>query len=72
MSRSRKKNPFLSFAIIPRGLVAHWKNQCNRSLRRIDDDQEIPNGKHYRKITDPWTRPDDGKQYWDDPKARRK
>jgi hypothetical protein len=72
MSRSRKK-PYVSFVCIGRGSMKKWKAQCNDKIRHkpIDDENEDL-GKIYKKVTNRWTAPDDGKTYWDEPKARRK
>ena len=37
------------------------KRKANRVVRR--DDEEIPNGNHYRRIVDRWSFPDDGKKW---------
>ncbi len=71
MSRSRKK-PYVSIVSIGRGSMKKWKNDCNNTLRNMPIDEENDLGKVYKKVTDRWTAPDDGRSYWDDPKARRK
>lgn len=32
----------------------YCKNYANRVIRRLDEDEEIPNGKAYRKYYDSW------------------
>lgn len=71
MSRSTKK-PYISWACHARGSMSKWKSQCNRSIRRIPVDKEIDDMSYVRKLNERYTAPDDGHQYWDDPRARRK
>lgn len=53
--------------------MKNWKNQCNRTLRNIPQEDEIPNGKFYIRMHDIWTSPSDGKTYHgNDPKYKRK
>lgn len=70
MSRSRKK-PYISIVCIGRGSMKKWKKQCNDTIRTqsIDPEKEIFSPK---KMICRWSAPDDGRSYWDDPKARRK
>lgn len=49
--------------------MAKWKTQCNRKVRKSYD---LEDGGYYKKAICRWMAPDDGKHYWDDPKARRK
>lgn len=49
-----------------------WKRNCNGKIRRIPIDDEIGNGKTYTRRVERYSAPDDGKHYWDDPKAYRK
>lgn len=71
MSRSRKKNPYVSLTCIGSraGMMKWWKKTCNKKIR---SDEEIPSGSHYKNIINRWSAPDDGKQLWDDPKGYRK
>lgn len=68
MSRSVKQ-PYVSNCVISEGDMKWWKRQCNGKIRRIPIDEDIG---YYKKHTNRWTAPDDGRHYWDDPKARRK
>ncbi len=69
MSRSRKKFPggwFLSHS----KSMGKWKNQSNRAVRKKD---EVASGSTYRRISDIWDSPSDGKLRWsDDQKSFRK
>lgn len=68
MSRSRKK-PYVGYG--EGKAIKIWKRESNRTIRRTNTDQNI--SKIYKKITDVWDSPRDGKcQFWDDPKATRK
>lgn len=71
MSRSRKK-PYVGSVCHSRGSIAKWKGQCNKKIRLMPVDEELGDMNYYKKISDAWNRPDDGKFYWDDPKGRRK
>ena len=48
MSRSYKHNPFCTDR--PHG-AKYWKRQANHKVRRT---LEVPNGKAYRKVYNPW------------------
>jgi hypothetical protein len=37
-----------------------WKKQASRSVRNVPIDEEIPNGKWYRRLEDNWSSPRDG------------
>lgn len=47
MSRSYKKYPFVK----DRDSAKWGKRYCNKKVRRTKD---VPNGKAYRKLTEPW------------------
>lgn len=67
MSRSYKK-PYWGNS----GGAKHWKKDANRKIRRSVD-EEIPDGKHFKKISDVWASPMETKHiYEDNPKLRRK
>lgn len=74
MSRSRKKNPYISNTCRGdrTGMMKDWKRECNRNIRRISLDEEMPKNNLYKKMNNPWLAPNDGKHYWDDPKGYRK
>ncbi len=57
MSRSRKKQPYLSPC--SSDTMKKWKKLSNRKVRRIskDPENEMP---HVKKINDRWNAPDDG------------
>lgn len=70
MSRSRKKNPYHS--LCGSGSMKEAKKQANIEVRRTND-EDLPDGKHYKKMNDRWSWPDDGKILLDDnPKWFRK
>lgn len=69
MSRSRKK-PFGSICCVSRRAMKDWRTQNNRTMRRNEDD--LPDGNHYKRINDVWNSPSDGKCRYDDPKSTRK
>lgn len=50
-----------------------WKKQCNSEIREKlkDLNLSIELG-DIKRMTNRWSAPDDGKTYWDDPKAYRK
>lgn len=52
--------------------MKEWKKQCNRGMRRISEEKEIPNGKYYKKVNDIWASPSDGKWFRGGPEWRRK
>lgn len=60
MSRSRTKHPYVSTTCCGDnpGNMKWWKRNCN--------------GKTYTRRVERYSAPDDGKHYWDDPKAYRK
>lgn len=68
MSRSRRK-PYINICCIGRGSMKAWKRQCNSSTRQRGVEEDI---RDWKKRTDRWSAPDDGKRYWNDPKERRK
>jgi hypothetical protein len=57
MSRSSKKNPIGPIASAGRGIMKLWKRQCNKRIRK----NECHDGSDYKKITDTWDSPTDGK-----------
>lgn len=61
MSRSRKK-PYLSITGGRAGEMAEWRTYANGKVRRIPITEELPNGSSYKKITDNWTSPQDGRK----------
>lgn len=69
MSRSKKK-PYIHNCCVTSTAVKQWKKECNKKVRRMSLDEDID--KVYKKLSDPWLSPGDGKGYWDDPKGRRK
>lgn len=69
MSRSYKK-PFVT--LCDAGVMKDWKRLCNQSMRRMAKEEEIPNGRYYKRFNDVWGSPSDGKRYWDEPRYRRK
>jgi predicted alpha/beta hydrolase len=73
MSRSYKKG-YVGVASHSNSTMKDWKRMCNRKIRRIsmDDPDEWGYEKSYKKINDRWLSPEEGKNYWDSPKARRK
>lgn len=66
MSRSRKKFPKAKICITRAGEEKRWKRRCNKILRGVN---EVSNGGWYRKVTDPWGSPSDGK-WWIDRKSK--
>jgi hypothetical protein len=74
MSRSRKKNPYVSTTCVGSraGMQKDWKAECNQRIRGQPVDVEIPKGRGYRKITEAWSAPNDGKHLWDEPRGYRK
>lgn len=52
-----------------RGTMKKWKIQCNDIIRLTE---EVPNGNSYKKVTNRWSAPDDGRHWWEDPKGYRK
>ena len=55
-----------------RGCMGEWKNDNNRTIRRLPVDAEIPQGMGYRKLVDQWNAPNDGTYRLDEPKGYRK
>lgn len=47
------------------------KTAANRKVRSTDIDT-LPNGNFFRRLDERYSWPDDGKQWWDDPRAYRK
>ena len=73
MSRSSKKNPYISTACHSRGSMKKWKRQCNARYREyLKNEEEPPSLNHNRKFVSRWAAPDDGKYFWENPKAYRK
>ena len=74
MTRSRKKTPIVSWASCGKGkAMKQAKKLANHRVRqKIKSGEDIPNGRIYRRLEERYTWPDDGKQYWDDPRAYRK
>lgn len=70
MSRSFKK-PYMPNAGSGKGMSS-WKTECNRIIRRIPIEDEIGNMSYFKRLIERYTAPDDGRHYWDNPKARRK
>lgn len=68
MSRSYKK-PILWACVTRAGQMKDWKRQCNHRVRREDD---LGDGRYYKKLNNPWASPADGKVKLDDPKYTRK
>jgi hypothetical protein len=62
MSRSYRK-PFFTDGYKGSGRRQFFKNYANRVIRRLPIDEEISNGRSYRKYTDPWDICD-YKWYW--------
>lgn len=73
MSRSHKK-PYINNTCLGNraGMQKKWKKECNRLIRRIPIEAEIPNNSGYSKYSDPWQSPADGNHYWTDPAGVRK
>lgn len=69
MSRSRKKSCVVCVNHTSRGAMKKWKVMCNRKIRRslLTEDSPV-----YKKISDIWNSPSDGKYRSNDPKAYRK
>jgi len=59
MSRSRKKTPFLT---VGAGKMKPWKSRADKHLRKVKDG-EIASGATYKKFSDVWDSPSDGKMY---------
>lgn len=74
MSRSRKKNPFVSNTCkgYRSGVMQQWKAQSSREVRRIPVNEEIGNNAYIKRITTQWDAPNDGKHRFDEEKAYRK
>lgn len=49
MSRSYKKNPWCCSSN-----HAFGKNQANRRIRNVNVDEQIPNGKYYKRYYNSW------------------
>jgi hypothetical protein len=72
LSRSRKKNPIIGIACCGKGrAMKAAKTAANRKVRSTDIDT-LPNGNFFRRLDERYSWPDDGKQWWDDPRAYRK
>ena len=71
MSRSKKKYPIGPICCVGKGSSMRLaKRRANVNVRK--DDEDIPNGNHYRRIVDRWSFPDDGKTWYEHPKMYRK
>jgi hypothetical protein len=72
MSRSRKKHPIGPLCCVGKGkAMKSAKREANIEIRRTNS-EDLPDGKHYKKLSDRWTWPDDGKIRIDEPKWYRK
>jgi len=75
MTRSRKKNPYVSNTCCGdnAGAMKQWKKNCNRTVRRNDKNNDVPSQpSYYKKLNNAWSAPTDGKHLWNDPKGYRK
>ena len=74
MSRSRKKNPIVSIACCGKGAgMRSAKQKANRRLRRLlNQTSDTEYAKKFKQFEERWSWPDDGKQWWEHPKAYRK
>lgn len=74
MSRSYKQNPYINTCGAKAGTMKFWKKTNERILRKEESPEksDLPSGSYYKKINDAWCAPNDGKHYWDNPKAYRK
>ncbi len=74
MSRSKKKNPIIGICCCDPRSLKKAKNEMTKWTRReLNAGLELSNGSSFKKISHSWQwRPDDGKQYWNNPKAYRK
>ena len=59
MSRSKKKYPISFLCSVGRGEMKKWKTAQNRSIRRSN--QHIPSGGFYKRMSEIWNSPGDGK-----------
>lgn len=72
MSRSFKKHPVISIACCVNGRgMKKAKSRANRKVRRANIDMPSK-GNYFRRLDERYMWPDDGKQWWDNPKAYRK
>ncbi len=71
MSRSKKKYPIISIACCGKGIAMRSaKKQANRRLRRhLNHTQDTAYAKKFKLFEERWSWPDDGKQWWEHPKA---
>lgn len=69
MSRSRKKFLISGVCCVRAGEIKRAKKRANICVRRKED---LTNGNHYRKVSDRWHFPDDGKMIFKDSKVLRK
>lgn len=60
MSRSYRE-PYHSTVCISRGSMGKWKKNCNRVVRRIPIEEEIPDLSYIRRLNNRWEAPDDGR-----------
>jgi hypothetical protein len=74
MSHSRKKHPVISIACCGKGSAMRAaKRQANRRLRReLNQNLDTEYAKRFKQFEERWSWPDDGKQWWDNPKSYRK
>lgn len=61
MSRSHKKSPWGWICRCRAGEMKEWKQESNRAIRR--DDEELPSGAYYKRKSEIWASPSDGKGY---------
>lgn len=72
MSRSRKKHSIQWLCTNNHGEMKKWKRDMNRSLRRMPIEKHIDDGAAYKRFSDIWDSPSDGKIDWGDEKHKRK
>lgn len=66
VSRSHKKHPYIGRCITKVGEQKQWKKQCNKTLRvnKLITLVDSPSPGYFRKCTNQWNAPNDGKLYW--------
>lgn len=63
MSRSKRKTPITG--ITTSKSDRYWKKKCNRKLRRVPIDKDLPSGGRYKPMGgDEWYSSKDGKHYY--------
>ncbi len=74
MSRSKKKYPIVSIACCGKGKsMRAAKRQAAKRLRtHLNKNDDTEYAKRFKLFEERWNWPDDGKQWWDDPRAYRK